>query len=256
MSKKKQAILSIAGFDPSAGAGVLSDIKTFESCDIYGMAAVSALTYQNDVAFEKVEWLSIHQITEQIEVLQKRFEFTSVKIGLIENLDTLLKCIDYLLANDTTTKIIWDPILKASAGYPFYKNDNQALLETICSKIYMITPNTEEAIELGTSTNEQQNAEYLSQFCHVYLKGGHNEKSIGTDILYTKDGEQIIYNPTTKDVTAKHGSGCVLSSAITANLAKGLNLSDACKNAKTYITDFLMSNSSLLGTHKREKELI
>src|ERR1035437_5718713 len=89
-------VLSIAGFDPSAGAGVLADVKTFEACGAYGMGVVSALTYQNDVSFEKVEWLELSQIIEQIKVLQKRFQFDFIKIGLIENLEVLNGLISYL----------------------------------------------------------------------------------------------------------------------------------------------------------------
>ena len=68
-------ILSIAGFDPSGGAGILADIKTFEQCDVYGMGVVSALTYQNDNSFERVEWFELSNIIDQIDVLQKRFQF-------------------------------------------------------------------------------------------------------------------------------------------------------------------------------------
>ncbi len=246
----RPTVLSIAGFDPSAGAGILADVKTFEACEVNGMGVVSALTFQNDIAFEKVEWLELSKIIEQIEVLQKRFGFEYIKIGLIENLEILYQLISYLRSSCTNVKIIWDPILKASAGFKFYSIENQNLLEAICTQLYLITPNIPEAKVLGTNNDEQENVKYLSSFCNVYLKGGHNEEKTGVDYLFTKDKNEILFPTTAGIVYAKHGSGCVLSSAITANLAKGFTLEEACWEAKKYITEFLLSNDTLLGYHK------
>jgi hydroxymethylpyrimidine/phosphomethylpyrimidine kinase len=266
-NKNRPNVLSIAGFDPSAGAGVLADIKTFEACSVYGMGVVSALTYQNDIAFEKVEWMQLSQIIEQVEVLQKRFQFEYIKIGLIENLEILDQLISYLKLVPTaefithnselithnsqllTPKLIWDPILKASAGFEFYNIENRNLLEKICSQIYLITPNVPEAMQLGTYNDFEKNSRYLSEFCNVYLKGGHNSEKKGNDFLYTTEGKQILFQSETEEIFQKHGSGCVLSSAITANLAKGLTLEIACAEAKKYITKFLLSDDSLLGHH-------
>ncbi len=243
-------VLSIAGFDPSAGAGILADIKTFEQCGVYGMGVASALTYQNDTGFEKAEWLSIAQIIGQIEVLQKRFQFEYIKIGLIENLEILSYLISNLISHISHPKIIWDPILKASAGFEFHSDVNKNLLEKICDSIYLITPNIPEALQLGTYNSAYSNAQYLSQFCNVYLKGGHNDKNKGDDLLFRKGGQQnTLFQSPINTAYPKHGSGCVLSSAITANLAKGLTIEEACYEAKRYIADFLMSTKSLLGYH-------
>jgi hydroxymethylpyrimidine/phosphomethylpyrimidine kinase len=242
-------VLSIAGFDPSAGAGVLADVKTFEACGTYGMGVVSALTYQNDIAFEKVEWLTFSQIVEQIEMLQKRFQFDYIKIGLIENLDVLNQLISYLTSHISHPKIIWDPILKASAGFEFHNEINKNVLEKICTQLYLITPNVPEALKLGVDNDSKKNSQYLSQFCNVYLKGGHNSEKKGNDILFEKNGKEVLFQSETENVFQKHGSGCVLSSAITAYLAKGFSIETACVEAKKYITKFLLRNDSLLGYH-------
>ena len=244
-------VLSIAGFDPSAGAGVLADIKTFENNETYGLGVISALTYQNDIAFEKVEWMSLSQILKQMEVLQKRFTFEYIKIGLIKDLDTLHELVLYL----KKSKIIWDPILKASAGFEFHNDINKKLLEDICKQLYLITPNIPEALQLGSYNDAEQNAVYLSKFCNVYLKGGHSESTKGKDMLFTTDGNKFVFNNEANNVFPKHGSGCVLSSAITANIAKGINLENACSEAKKYVSAFLASNGSLLGYHKTEHQL-
>lgn len=267
MSDTRPIVLSIAGFDPSAGAGVLADVKTFEAYGIYGMGVVSALTYQNDIDFEKVEWLSLSKIIGQIEVLQKRFAFEYIKIGLIENLEVLQQLISYLTSppdrmisvgragHISHPKIIYDPILKASAGFEFYKNKDQKLLEDICSQLYLITPNIPEALQLGTHKDAEKNAKHLSTYCNVYLKGGHSLEKKGVDLLFTKDKKEVLFPTTAENVPPKHGSGCVLSSAITANLAMGLPLEQACWEAKKYITEFLSSNDTLLGYHKIGHEI-
>jgi hydroxymethylpyrimidine/phosphomethylpyrimidine kinase len=250
MLSKRIYLLSIAGFDPSGGAGVLADVKTFESNKVYGLGVISANTFQNDTEFKNVDWVSAEKIIEQITILQKRFEFEYVKIGLIENLETLDKIVCYLISKNANTKIIWDPILKASAGFEFHKQVDSALLEKIFKQLYIITPNMPEALLLGSFKDATENAKQLSKYCHVFLKGGHAEKKVGYDTLFLKEGKQFSFRPKTKNIFPKHGSGCVLSSAIVANLAKGEDLQRACLKAKQYTERILSSNKTLLGYHK------
>ena len=247
---KRPYVLSIAGFDPSAGAGILADVKTFESNKVYGLGVVSANTFQNDNEFNSVDWIPVEKIIEQISVLQKRFEFRFIKIGLIENLESLNSLVSYLTSHVSYPKIIWDPIIKASAGYEIHRAINQNLLEKICRQIYLITPNIPESRLLGTGKDAIENAKYLSRFCHVFLKGGHAENKIGYDTLFLKEGKQFSFRPKAKNIFPKHGSGCVLSSALTANLAKGEDLQRACLKAKQYTERILSSNKTLLGYHK------
>jgi len=250
MSAKRPYVLSIAGCDPSGGAGILADVKTFESNKVYGLGVISANTFQNDTEFKNIDWISIEKIIEQIDLLKKRFEFEYVKIGLIENLETLDKMVSHLISKTPTVKIIWDPILKASAGFEFHTQIDKLLLEKICKQLYLITPNVPEALSLGSFKDAAENAKYLSQYCHVFLKGGHAEKKVGYDTLFLKDGKQFSFRPKTKNIFPKHGSGCVLSSAITANLSKGEDLQRACLKAKQYTERILSSNKTLLGYHK------
>ena len=250
MLAKRPYVLSIAGFDPSAGAGILADIKTFESNKVYGLGVISANTFQNDQEFTQVDWIPAEKIIAQIQLLQKRFEFNYVKIGLIESLDVLNTIISHLHTHSSHLKVIWDPILKASVGFEFHPDLNKTLLEKICKDFFMITPNMPEALLLGPHTDAVENAKHLSQFCHVFLKGGHAEKKIGYDTLFLKEGKQFSFCPKLKQVFPKHGSGCVLSSAITANLAKGENLHRACLKAKKYTEKILNSNKTLSAYHK------
>jgi len=250
MLPKRIYLLGIAGFDPSGGAGVLADVKTFESNKVYGLGVISANTFQSDMEFKDVDWISAEKIIEQIAILQKRFEFEYVKIGLIENLETLDKIVSYLISKNANTKIVWDPILKASAGFEFHKQVDSILLEKICKQLFVITPNVPEAISLGLFKDATENAKHLSKYCHVFLKGGHAEKKLGYDTLFLKEGKQFSFRPKAKNIFPKHGSGCVLSSALAANLAKGEDLQRACLKAKQYTERILSSNKTLLGYHK------
>ena len=169
---------------------------------------------------------------------------------MIENLDSLNVLVTYLTSHISHPKIIWDPILKASAGFDFHKNVDIALLETICKQLFLVTPNIPEAMILGKKDDAIENARELSGFCHVFLKGGHAENKTGHDTLFLKGGKQLSFRPKAKGIYPKHGSGCVLSSAITANLAKDEELHRACLKAKQYTEKFLRSNKTLLGYHK------
>jgi thiamine-phosphate pyrophosphorylase len=248
LSQEKIYALSIAGFDPSGGAGILADVKTFEANGVYGLGVVSALTWQNDIEFEKIEWLPIEKIISQTALLLKRFNVRHIKIGLIENRETLQTLVRYLLYNITNPIIIYDPILKASAGFVF--QSNEVVQDITCLKgIYCITPNIPEAETLfggiGFNKTLLKNCSALK----IYLKGGHADNNASTDILYTHKQSFSFTNPRLPN-GAKHGSGCVLSSALTAQLAKGNDIAIAAQNANRYTYQFLASNDTLLGIHQ------
>lgn len=242
-------VLSIAGFDPSAGAGILADIKTFEQQETYGLGVCSAITFQHESYFEGVNWLDNQQIVHQAKLLFEKYSIGFVKIGLIQSLQDLDKIINTLLEWHPNLKIIWDPILKASAGFDFHSEINAILLEKILKKIYLITPNLPEVRQLiqGDFSDEEK-ALKLSKFCQVYLKGGHSENKFCEDILFF-DNQTFHFKAERIPNGEKHGSGCVLSSAITANLAKSLPIQQACANAKQYMNQILKSNPNLLAYH-------
>lgn len=249
MGKLRPVVLSIAGLDPCSGAGLTADIKTFEANRVYGLGIASAITYQHDTFFQKVDWIPLEKIIEQVELQKQRFPIEWIKIGLIENLNVLDQLLSFLNLALPAAHIIWDPILKASAGYLFHSPTELELVRNICKKITLLTPNVPEAIQLGSTDQALENAKQLSQYCHVYLKGGHSDKK-GKDFLFTKEGKTFSFNPKYKDVFEKHGSGCVLSAALTAHLSKSTKLNQACLKAKIYTAAFLRSNPGLLGYHK------
>lgn len=241
-------VLSIAGFDPSSGAGITSDVKTFEAHQLYGLTVCSAITAQSDRTFKAVYWTDLDKIIAQLDSLFGQFAIKHCKIGLIENWETLSQVIDYLKHKDSEIRIVLDPILKASAGFDFGHGKLESYAETILKKLALITPNYWEAMQITKESDAEYACGWLSMHCPTLLKGGHHPEEKGYDFLYQKEGIQVL-KPSTLKVSEKHGSGCVLSAAITANLAKGNSILDACKLAKIYTTKFLASNESLLGYH-------
>ncbi|GEO07463.1 hydroxymethylpyrimidine/phosphomethylpyrimidine kinase [Adhaeribacter aerolatus] len=250
MTKPRPYVLSIAATDPSAGAGVLADIKTLEANKVYGLGVVSGITYQNDNTFTGVDWVPVENITRQAEIVLTKFPVKVTKIGLIQSLPVLETIIDFLLGLKPDLKIIWDPILKASAGFTFHDRLEQEALLPILKKLFLLTPNVTEACSLGEMDSPEESALQLSQYCHVLLKGGHRVKKLGRDTLYLQSGEKYSYRPKEQNISAKHGSGCVLSAALAANLAQNYKLPRACLRAKQYTTKFLTSNANLLGYHQ------
>ena len=172
-----------------------------------------------------------------------------VKIGIIENILVLNNIVSFIHKKNKAIKIVVDTVIKSSSGFNFWnETTNEQLLFETLSKIFLITPNYNEALQLIPSANAKESAVKLSAYCNVLLKGGHNNEELAVDYLYMQnDIEKMEGN--TNNTYAKHGSGCVLSAAITANLALGLNLVSSCKNAKKYIEQFLSSNHTLLGYH-------
>lgn len=255
MSIVRANVLTVAGFDPSGGAGVLADCKTFEMNKVQGFAITTCVTYQTEKTFLNVDWLTNKQISQQIEVLLARHRVDFVKIGLVENLAAVDKICKLLLKKNPKVKIIWDPILKASAGFEFHAETDRAVLLSICSKIFMITPNWLEITKLVPELSSLEAGAFLAESCMVYLKGGHNPDSPGKDYLFKKekDGQikQQNFKMQRKAEYDKHGSGCVLSSALLANIARGYPLIKACLRAKEYTLRLMESNKTLLGYHYR-----
>ncbi|MCS6824394.1 MAG: hydroxymethylpyrimidine/phosphomethylpyrimidine kinase [Cytophagaceae bacterium] len=252
---KRPYVLSIAGFDPCAGAGVLADIKTFEAHKVYGLGVVTGITYQNEFAINGIDWMNTDQIISQTDVLISKYKIATIKIGLMKNIAQLREILAWLKEKKTDMKIIWDPILKSSSGYVFHDHIQKEEWFEICRQIFLITPNTEEATAITGEDDPIRASDVLSAFTHVYLKGGHSYMQKGRDYLFTKKEKSSLANvknfrPSKKPLKEKHGSGCVLSSAIAANLARGYPLHRACLMAKQYTERFLASNDGLLGYHK------
>ncbi len=247
--KNKKYILTIAGLDPSSGAGITSDIKTFEAHGLYGLSVCTAVTVQNDVNFKNCVWIDEEIIIAQIEILFERFSIPVVKIGIIQSWEVLLAVVLTLKRLNSTVIIVLDPILKASAGFNFHKDENLKTFEKILSSCTIITPNYNEIQELFPNKNIEETIEFISERTNIYLKGGHRKDKKGWDEVYYSKIVKMNIPPIANSVFEKHGSGCVLSAVLASNLIQEIPLEDTCKNTKRYTEQFLNSNKSLLGTH-------
>jgi len=230
-------LLAIAGFDPSAGAGLLADIKAFEHCNVYGQAVCTALTVQNEEHFEKTNWLAWKQIKSQLQILSKTGDFNYAKIGLVENPKTLENIFKWLRKKYPNIFIIWDPILKASSGFEFHRQ-NAVSWRKLMTYANLITPNLPEAEFLGISKGSVKTA--------VLVKGGHSDRD--EDLLFLPGSPAPIkFKFKRVKNVEKHGSGCVLSSLILANILKYNDLEKAIRKSKKSMRFFFKNGCGKLG---------
>ncbi|MDR4953062.1 hydroxymethylpyrimidine/phosphomethylpyrimidine kinase [Chryseobacterium sp. ES2] len=243
--QKRPYVISIAGFDPSGGAGLLSDSKTFEKSKVMGLGVCTALTLQTASKCLSLEWRPINEVTEAIQVMMESYPVSAVKIGIVKDAEFLGNIVETVQKGNPEVKIVWDPVLKSTSEFSFFDLETLHQLKSMVDKLSLITPNYNEYSVLKENhllpdTNQ----------CSLLIKGGHRKDHLGTDVLVESEKETLLA-PVEGSTTyfPKHGSGCVLSSAITAELAKGENMENACRTGKRYIEKFLKSNPSLLGTH-------
>lgn len=242
MEVNRPVVLSIAGFDPSAGAGILADIKTFEQHQVYGLGVLTANTFQTDTDVKGLNWMPVSQIKDQIKLLMERWDIEWIKVGIVESSDVLHQLVHFIIQQNPQAKFVWDPVLRSSSGFDFFKSEHE--ISELLENITVLTPNLSEfEILIGS----EDKAMALSYKTMIYLKGGHRQDALGKDQLYWK-GQKYVFEPSTL-ATPKHGSGCILSSAICANLALNVPLPLTFEKAKQYIEKVLNSNPTLLGWH-------
>lgn len=258
MSANRPIVLTIAGFDPSAGAGVLADIKTFEQHRVYGFAINTGNTIQTENEFFEMQWTDLAFVLKSLEKLFMNYTINAVKIGIVPSLEYLKEIVFTIKKLSPKTKIVWDTVLKSSTDFGFLNIENRHNLTKILNQIDLITPNYDEIkiifpdftrlscfISSLSPIRRESNEDFI---CSVLLKGGHNPNEMGVDYLYI-DNEIHQLLPKTIECYEKHGSGCVLSASITANIALEQNLKTACEKAKIYTENYLLSNPTKLGFH-------
>ena len=237
-------VLTVAGHDPSGGAGLNADTKSFEQNLVQGLSVCSALTVQDESIFKAVHWTDQPLVLNQLNTLLDRYPIKYAKIGLIQSFDSLYKIL--ITLNQSDVKVIWDPILNSSSGFNFHNKTEE--IKEIIRLCYLVTPNREEIVTLSKESNPEKGAKKLSIYTNVLLKGGH-AKNHANDLIFTKGKlVQEFFGEKLKGFS-KHGTGCVLSAVITANLALGYSMADACSEAKKYVERFIISNNSRLGNH-------
>jgi len=232
-------LLSIAGFDPSCGAGTGADLKTFAAHGCYGVAAITALTVQNTQGVETVHNTPSAELREQLEALVKDCTIAAVKIGMLGNRGNAMVVAEFLDANKFA-HVVHDPVMKSSSGSELLDAGGIKYLATeLLKRSSVITPNVPEAeILTGITIKEVSDMEAAARKIvemgarAVIVKGGHMEKAI--DVLF--DGQEMsLLSGDRVKIEQTHGTGCTFASAITAHLAAGRSLVEATTLAKAYV---------------------
>ena len=241
---KMKTALTIAGSDCSGGAGIQADLKTMTMNGVYAMSVITALTAQNTTGVRAILESEPEFLKQQLDAVFEDIFPEAVKIGMVANSE-LIRVIADRLRFYNAKNVVVDPVMVATSGSALMKNDAvQTLIEELLPIAALVTPNIPEAEILSGSTIENKEDMLAAArkigdtyHCSVLLKGGHSIND-ANDLLYA-EGELTWFEGKRIDNPNTHGTGCTLSSAIAANLAKGCTLSEAVQNAKDYISGAL-----------------
>jgi hydroxymethylpyrimidine/phosphomethylpyrimidine kinase len=233
-------LLTIAGFDPSCGAGTAADLKTFAAHGCYGVAAITALTVQNTQGVDDVQNTPSAMLRAQLESLAKDSEIAAVKIGMLGNRGNAAVVAEFLDAH-TFVHVVHDPVMRSSSGTELLDAGGvKFLIAELLKRSSVITPNVPEAeILAGMKIKDVADMEAAARKIvemgarAVIVKGGHMERAI--DVLF--DGTEIVQLAGDRlKEESLHGTGCTFAAAIAAQLASGRPLRDAAMLAKAYVT--------------------
>lgn len=249
--------LTIAGSDSGGGAGIQADLKTFAALGCYGMSVLTALTAQNTRTVSAIHSVPPDFIVAQMEAVFTDIGTDAVKIGMLHSPDTI-QAVAETLQGFRIKNIVLDPVMVAKSGDKLLQTEAVESLKTrLLPLATVITPNLPEAETLLGQRIESVEAMKhavvkLSQFTsgYILLKGGHLNTEESTDILYHAQTDRLVTLTTQRIATNNsHGTGCTLSSAIAAGLAKGLLVEEAVTQAKEYLTGALQAGADYtLGT--------
>ena len=263
-SKSYPKVLSIAGSDSSGGAGIQADLKTFSALGVYGATAITAITAQNTQGVNSQFALEPQMVYDQIAAVMDDIEPSVVKIGMLSN-TAIVEAVAKALHDYRPSFIILDPVIVSSTGHRLLSIEAQ---ETIKEKLIpiadLLTPNIPEMKALTDSSlsSLEEKKEAAQQLFNlgakaILLKGGHEEGEVKKDYLFfnglkAKDkslksaSESVsVYASETVVTKNTHGTGCTLSSAIAAFIARGLSLEDAISEAKNYVTEAIRAGADI-----------
>lgn len=247
--------MTIAGFDPSSGAGITADLKTFAAHGVYGVAAITALTVQSTTGVEAVEFVAPLLLRETLECLAADVTLDAVKIGMLGTAGAVLEIERFLRSHpELRDRTVLDPVCRSSSGVALLDQEGVGLLvERLLGLVGWVTPNLDELAVLTGSPEVERYvrrdevprlAERLASLAatsgnsalHIVVTGGHLDRP---DDYVLVDGRGSWISGDRVETTSTHGTGCAFSSALAAGLANGLEAIDAVRVAKGYVTDAL-----------------
>lgn len=239
--------LTVAGSDSGGGAGVQADLKTFAATGVHGVSAITCLTAQNPEKVQDIQACSTRMLNSQLEAIEP-FEPRAMKTGMLYS-KPLIEAIAAFVCSHPGIKLVVDPVMIATSGAMLLKPQAIKSLETLIRRSTLLTPNIAEAEVLSGSTisriGEQRNAAHLlhDRFgCAVLIKGGHMPGTTEvTDVFFDGRKQHLLAARRVRNV-ATHGTGCTLSAAITAHLARGRSLLNAVKQGKEFTTEAIAAS--------------
>jgi hydroxymethylpyrimidine/phosphomethylpyrimidine kinase len=244
LKKKYNRVLTIAGSDSGGGAGIQADLKTIGANGCYGMSVITALTAQNTVGVRGIFGVPIDFVQLQLEAVLADIGTDAVKIGMLFSPE-LIATVALQLQRFKVTNIVLDPVMIAQSGDKLLQDEAiEALKTSLIPMAALITPNLPEAsVLLGREiTARNMVGDAARELCrlgctNVLIKGGHLGGEESDDCLYLAEKDELIFLPAKRIETGNnHGTGCTLSSAIAANIARGCDVVNAVRRAKEYIT--------------------
>ena len=226
-------VLTIAGSDSGGGAGIQADLKTFAALGVYGMSVMTALTAQNTLGVQGIEYVSPNFIGAQLRSVFDDIRVDAVKIGMAGSADAIIVIAD-LLTHFKPRHIVLDSVMVATSGDRLIDETAiQTMKDRLIPLATLVTPNVAEAEILGDLN------------VPTLVKGGHKKGQNAVDTLIKTDGSRHSFTAPRVDTVNTHGTGCTLSAAIAANLAKGQGMEDAIQHAKTYLTQAIIQADQL-----------
>jgi len=243
--------LSIAGSDPSGGAGIQADIKTFHAHGVYGISAVTAITVQNTKKIYSVHEINADIVYDQILKLFEDIEIQAIKIGIVYD-EGQIKAVAKALKSIKLPPVVLDPVMISKSGYPLLKkNAIDLMVHHLFPIADVVTPNIDEAevlvkkkIDGIDGMKDAANIIKDMGANNVVIKGGHLKSASGTDIFYDGSDFTILRDKWINTINT-HGTGCTFSSAIAANMALGETLAASVFKAKKYITGAIKHSLSI-----------
>jgi hydroxymethylpyrimidine/phosphomethylpyrimidine kinase len=244
--------LTIAGSDSSGGAGIQADLKTFAALGVYGASAITALTAQNTRGVDAVHVVPPDFVLAQMKAVGRDLKVGAIKIGMLAT-SAVIAAVAEGLGDFAGVPVVLDPVMVAASGAVLLDDDAVSTLRSrLLPLATLITPNLPEAAKLLDATaasNEREMAEQAQKLKAlgaeaVLIKGGHAKGAKAVDLLIDGAGEMRLEAPRVA-TNNTHGTGCTLSSAIAAELAKGAALREAVAKAKAYVTEAIAAADQL-----------
>lgn len=245
MRQPRAVVLSIAGYDPSSGAGVTADIKTIAAHACYGITCMTAITVQSTLGVKRVEPLEGSLITETLNELAGDLDIAAIKVGMLGSAEAA-RAVAAFLKRSQPRNVVLDPILKSSSGATLLSQEGlQVLKERLLGIASVITPNLEEAaaltgLRVGNLEEMDDAARQLQRAGarNVIITGGQLDPP--ADLIRAQgNGRAVTMVGTKINSSSTHGTGCAFSTALACNLALGRTLLDAAKAAKQYVESAL-----------------